>query len=102
LLESIPKDKWDYGYAEGKWTIKEMVQHMIDAERIFCYRALCIARGEMQSLPGFDENAYADASNASVRRTEELKEELAAVRKATGFLFRSFNEEQINKTGIAN
>ena len=102
VLQSIPDNKWDFRYADGKWNIKEMVQHMTDAERIFCYRALCIARGETQSLPGFDENAYADASNASARGQEELKEELAVVRKATELLFHSFSEEQINRSGIAN
>lgn len=102
LLQTIPNEKWDYRYGEGKWSIKEMIQHMIDAERIFCYRALCIARGEAQSLPGFDENAYADASKAAARSRQELESEFEAVRKATLLLFQSFDEEQLSKTGVAN
>src|SRR5689334_14228100 len=62
LLNSIPESKWNYRYAEGKWSIKEVVQHVIDAERIFCYRALCFARKDETPLPGFDENTYTDNS----------------------------------------
>ena len=102
FFETIPAEKWDYRYAEGKWTVKELVQHMIDTERIFAYRALCIARGETQSLPGFDENTYAAVSAAGKRSKAELTEEFATVRKATGLLFRSFDEEQLNRTGTAN
>jgi hypothetical protein len=102
FLKAIPDEKWDYRYAEGKWSIKELVQHMIDSERIFAYRALCIARGEKQSLPGFDENVYAAASGAEKRNKEELVEEFTAVRKATELLFRSFAEEQLSRTGTAN
>lgn len=102
FLQQLPDDKWNFRYAEGKWSIKELIQHIIDAERIFSYRALCIARGETQSLPGFDENTYADASNADRRSKEELTDEFNAVRKATEALFQSFNEEQLSKTGIAN
>lgn len=99
---SIPEEKWDYRYAEGKWSIKELVQHMIDTERIFSYRALCFARGEKQSLPGFDENVYAASSSAGRRMKDELIEEFDAVRKATEILFRSFDEDQLGKTGHAN
>lgn len=99
---SIPEEKWDYRYAEGKWSIKELVQHIIDTERIFSYRALCFARGEKQSLPGFDENAYATDSSAGRRTKDELIEEFEAVRKATEILFRSFDEDQLGKKGQAN
>src|SRR6476660_5143531 len=64
FFRNIPSEKWDHSYAEGKWTLKELLQHIIDGERIFCYRALCFARGEKTSLPGFDENTYAAASKA--------------------------------------
>lgn len=102
FFQSIPAGKWNYRYAEGKWSIKEMVQHLIDAERIFSFRALCIARDEAQSLPGFDENAYAAASDADRRSQADLLDEFSSVRKATTLLFRSFTEEQIGKTGRAN
>ncbi|NTS41262.1 DinB family protein [Flavisolibacter sp. BT320] len=102
ILESIPGEKWSYRYADGKWSILEMVQHMIDTERIFAYRALCIARGEKASLPGFDENAYAATSNAERRSKEDLLEEWSVVRKATLLLYRSFTEEQTKNAGTAN
>jgi uncharacterized damage-inducible protein DinB len=102
FFRGIPDEKWSHRYAEGKWSIREMVQHILDAERIFSYRALCIARGEIASLPGFDENNYAAASEADRRSKEELVEEFEAVRKATILLFRSFTEEQLSRTGIAN
>jgi uncharacterized damage-inducible protein DinB len=101
-LSQIGADKWDYRYAEGKWTIKEVVQHIIDTERIFCYRALCFARKDETSLPGFDENSYATASKASRRTKEDLIDELQSVQKSSAQLFRSFDEEQLNETGIAN
>lgn len=102
LLREIPGEKWSHRYAEGKWSIKEMVQHILDSERIFSYRALCIARGEKASLPGFDENTYAAASEAGKRSKEELVEEFETTRKATVLLFRSFSQDQLFSTGTAN
>ncbi len=101
-MDSIPVEKADYAYAEGKWTLKELLQHCIDTERIMVYRALCIARGEKQSLPGFDENSYAAASNANIRTWEGLVEEMQLVRKSTILMFDSFNEEQLQQRGSAN
>jgi hypothetical protein len=101
LLEPLA-DKWDYKYAKDKWTIKELIQHVIDAERIFSYRALCFARNESASLPGFDENNYAAASKAAKRKPEELIAELKTVQNASGLLFSSFDEEQLDATGTAN
>lgn len=102
FLNSIPEEKWEYRYAEGKWSIKEMVQHIIDTERIFSYRALCFARGEKQSLPGFEENGYADASRAERREIRSLIEEFETVRKSIEQLFASFDEEQLFSIGHAN
>ena len=102
FLQSIPEEKWSYRYTEGKWSIKELVQHVIDAERIFSYRALCFARKEKNSLPAFDENSYAAASKAGNRSSKDLIDEFTAVRKATEMLFRSFDEEQLQSTGVAN
>ena len=102
LLTDIPDEQWDFRYAEGKWSIKEMVQHMIDAERIFAYRALCIARGEKQSLPSFEENDYAAASNADKRTKSALLDEFTVVRVSTEALYRSLDEAQLNQMGVAN
>ena len=102
FLESIPADKLSYRYAEGKWTIKEIVGHLIDTERIMCYRALCIARGEKQSLPGFEEAEYAAASNANQREFSEIIDEYVLVRQSTIAMVRSFTPEMIQARGIAN
>ena len=102
FLNTITEEKSAYAYAEGKWTIKELLQHIIDAERIFAYRALCFARGEKISLPGFDENEYAANSNGNVRIWKSLVEEFLAVRKSTELLFESFSEEALNNPGLSN
>ncbi len=102
LLKTLPEEKWNYRYAEGKWTIKEMVQHIADTERIFAYRALCIARGEKTPLPGFDENSYAAASKGDKRETGALLEELKVVQTSIRLLFESFDEEQLQAVGNAN
>jgi uncharacterized damage-inducible protein DinB len=102
FLTGIPEDRWNYRYAPGKWSIKELVQHMIDTDRIFAYRALCISRGEAASLPGFDENNYATHSKADVRTKHNLLAELKAVLEATRLLFESFDEEQLERFGTAN
>ena len=102
FFRSIPGEKWMHRYAVGKWSIKEMLQHIIDAERIFSYRALCFARKDKTPLPGFEENDYAAASNADKREKEELITEFEAVRKSIEQLFASFDEEQLSSTGISN
>lgn len=102
FLSSIPLSKIDYAYAEGKWTLKELMQHLIDTERIMSYRALCVARGEQKNLPGFDENDYVVKSNAGERTWDSLKEEMSLVRKSTILLFNSFNKELLQQKGKAN
>lgn len=102
FFTSIPEDKWDFAYAPGKWTLKEMMQHIIDTERIFAYRSLCISRKETQSLPGFDENTYVDNSNASTRNWEKLVEELKAVRRSTILLFENLSPDMLNNSGLSN
>jgi enterochelin esterase-like enzyme len=89
-------------YAPGKWTPKEMLLHIIDTERIFTYRALRFARGDAQSLPGFDENEFAAASEANDRAMSDLLTEYHAVRAATLALFGSFTEAQLDRVGLAN
>lgn len=102
FVNSIPEEKADYSYANGKWTVKQLLQHIIDTERIFTYRALCISRGESLPLPGFDENSYADKAPATQRTLASLKEEFAFVRQATDILIRSFTEDQLSRKGVAS
>src|SRR5205085_9801419 len=87
FLETIPKEKYDYAYAAGKWTIKEVLQHLIDGERIFCYRALRFARKDATPLPGFDENLFAETAKAGKRNWNDLVEEFKAVRRSSELLF---------------
>ena len=102
FVQNIPMDKFDYRYAEGKWTIKDIIQHIIDAERIFSYRALRISRNDKTPLPGFEENDYVENTNANVRSIQELLTEMATVRQSTLLLFKSFTEEQLQLVGIAS
>lgn len=101
-FKTLPADKASFAYAEGKWTLKEMLQHIIDTERIFAYRAVAIARKETVGLPGFDENTYAANSKANGRDWDSLLEEFSAVRNATDLLLNSFDEEQLLQQGITN
>ena len=102
FVQNIPMDKFDYRYAEDKWTIKEIIQHVIDTERIFAYRALRISRNDQTPLPGFDENEYSNNTEANKRGLQDLLTELSAVRHSNIFLFKSFSEEQLQRTGIAS
>ena len=102
FFKNISEAQSNIAYAEGKWTIKELLQHCIDTERIFCYRALCFARKESASLPGFDENKYTFISNANTRKWEEICKEMAAVRNSTTCLFESFTDEMLTQSGLAN
>jgi hypothetical protein len=102
LLQDLSEEDWTYAYAPGKWILKDVVQHIIDAERVFSYRALCIARRDPNPLPGFDENGYAAASGASERSGAGILEELNALNKSTSCLFASFSEQQLASEGIAN
>ena len=95
----ISEEKSMYAYAVGKWTLKELLQHIIDTERIFCYRALAIARKDTATLPSFDENLYAANSNANARTWESLVTEMNAVRLTTKILFTSFSEEMFATVG---
>lgn len=102
FFDSIPEEKTSTGYAAGKWSLKELLQHCIDAERIFCYRALAFARKEPASLPSFEENVYAENSKANDRTWKSLCEEMKAVRVTTKILFETFSDEMIQASGIAN
>jgi uncharacterized damage-inducible protein DinB len=92
----------EFRYAEGKWSIKEVIGHVADVERIFVYRALCFARGEPVALPGFDENEYARQSNAGSRPLKDLVDELRTVRAATLSFFAGLSEKDLLRRGTAN
>ena len=100
--ETISTDKWDFRYADDKWTIKEVVLHVIDTERVMAYRALRIGRGDNTPMPGFDQNLFAPNSNAANRSPKSLIEEYQSVRDATLALFRSFDENALSKMGNAS
>ena len=99
FFNSISDEKAKYAYAVGKWTMKEMLQHMIDTERIFAFRGLVIARKETVTLPGFDENVYAVNSFANRRTWANLVDEMKIVREATTLLFKSFTDDMLNTSG---
>lgn len=102
LLAGIPDAVAARAYAPGKWTLKEVVLHCADAERIFAYRALRIGRGDATPLPGWDENAYAPLSGANARSLESLADELQSVREATVALFAGFPDDAWARRGSAN
>jgi len=102
LLNRVPAEKETYAYAEGKWTIREIIGHLIDGERVFGYRALCIARGEKQNLPGFEQDDYLRTSPYNRVELEELLSELRLVRLSNIAMFRTLDEEAWNRVGLAN
>ncbi len=102
FLTSIPESKADYAYAEGKWTVKQLLQHIIDTERVFAFRALWFARDSSQPLTSFDENIFAKAANVQNRTIDSLRQEMLAVRKSTTFLFENFTENDLNKKARLN
>lgn len=99
---SLDEARGDHAYAAGKWTIKEVLAHIIDAERIFAYRALRVARGDQTPLAPFDENAYAPESLAGQRTIPDLMEEFGHVRRATMALLRPLTAEIGERRGIAS
>ena len=102
LIHSIPELRADFRYAEGKWSIREVLCHMMDAERIFSYRALRFARNDKTALPGFDENEYAKYLNATGRSLTQIGDEMQHLRTSTVDLFESFNEEMLTRKGTAS
>lgn len=102
FFKSIPNDKLGYQYAEGKWTVKEIIQHLVDAEIVFSYRALRFARNDKTSLPGFDENAYVPSSLANNVSLDQLLNHYSFVRQSTIALFKSFDKEMLMRIGQAS
>jgi len=89
-------------YEIGKWTVKDILQHLIDCERVFCYRALRIARNDKTPLPGFDENEYIPEAKTERRTIDELLIELGSVRRTGILLFNSFDNEMLLRTGMCS
>jgi len=99
---SLPEEKLSYRYADGKWTVKEILMHLIDVERIFGYRALRFARNDKTPLAGFEQDDYTPHSGALSRDLVSIFEEFESVRNATITLFNGFDEETFIRSGLAN
>lgn len=102
FILSLPEQKLLYRYADGKWTIKEVLVHIIDDERIYAYRALRFARNDKTELPGFEQDDYARHSRANERDIKDILDEYAAVRDSTIALFNGLEEEALARGGVAN
>ncbi|HEX2786968.1 MAG TPA: DinB family protein [Ignavibacteria bacterium] len=102
FYQSIPEAIGAHAYQPGKWTIKEVLGHMCDAERVMAYRAMSIARNEKTPLPGFDENEYMNHSNFNRRTIQDISDEMLYIRASNIALFGTFDEEILNRTGNAN
>ncbi len=102
FISQIPKEKENYAYAAEKWTVKEVIGHLLDTERIMAYRALRFARNDQHELAGFEENDYVKHSNYSDRSLESLAEEFVAIRTSNLFLFNQFTEQEWTRMGQAN
>ena len=101
-LPAAAGDRETHRYADGKWSVREVIGHLGDAERVFGHRLFCFSRGETQSLPGFDENAYAARSGAGSRPLAELVAELLALREVNLGVVRRLDEAAWNQRGVAN
>lgn len=101
-LSSVDGAFESYAYAPGKWTVREVLGHITDTERVFSYRALTIGRGDDSPLPAFDENGWAARSNAGSRQLSALLDEFVAVRASTVALYRSFDQEIGKRRGTAS
>ena len=100
LILSLPGEKLNYRYAKDKWTIKQILVHIIDDERIYAYRALRFARNDKTELPGFEQDDYVLNSRANERSVESILEEYEAVRQATVTLFNGLPEDSFLRTGV--
>jgi hypothetical protein len=102
LVKTIPEEKGNYRYGPDKWTIKELLCHMMDTERILAYRALRFARNDKTSLHGFEENDYAPEANAANRVLHDIAAEMDRLRLTTIDLFKNFTPEMLTRAGLAN
>ena len=102
LLDRVPPERETYAYAEGKWTIRQIIGHLIDGERVFGYRALCIARGETQNLPSFDENEYMLNAPYEHVELEDLLSEFRLARLSNIAMLRTLDQTAWTRVGVAN
>lgn len=102
VLAGVDESRGGHRYAEGKWTVREVIGHLIDAERIFTYRALRIARGDATPLASFDENAYVAAAGSDARTVADLRDEMRVVRESTVKLFTSLADDAWARVGAAS
>jgi uncharacterized damage-inducible protein DinB len=102
FFSRMTDEQADHAYAEGKWTLKQVLGHMIDTERFFAFRAFCFSRGDKSPLPGFDQDDYVNGATFETRSVQSLAKEFKAVREANLFLYSSFTEEQSLMIGTAN
>ncbi len=102
FFQAIPVDKWDYAYADGKWTLKEVLGHILDTERIFGYRALRFSRKDATDLPGFDENDFVTHGNFQHRTPESLIEEFDLLRRSNLLMLENLPSDGLERLGTAN
>lgn len=102
LMAAVPSDREEFRYAPGKWSVREVLGHIIDGERVFGYRAFCISRGERAPLPPFDENQYVARSNYHDRPVPELMEEFMLIRRTNVLFLRRLSEEGWRQMGTAS
>jgi hypothetical protein len=102
LFSQITEEKGSYAYAKGKWTIKELLGHLIDGERIFAYRAFRFSRADQTPLPGFDQNPYIENANYNSIKLADLLDELILLRKANILLLNNLTDEMWSRTGTAS
>jgi len=102
LISSIPTEKANYAYDDGKWTIGQVLQHIIDTERIFTFRLLVLSRGEQQPIPGFEQDDYAAATDVSTRSLEDQRNEFESVRDAALTLVQSISREEGERRGVVS
>lgn len=102
FMDDLPLERLSFSYGAGKWTLAEVLVHIMDTERVFQYRALRFARNDKTDLPGFDQDSYVPQSNASKRSLGDLRQEYTSVRDSSITLFRSFDRETLDRMGVAN
>lgn len=102
FVNGIPGQKADFAYAENKWNVKELLQHIIDTERIFIYRLLRLARRDAYAMPGFEQDIFATNSHASQRSLDSLKKEFSLLRQSTDIFLLSLTGEDLSQKGIVS